>query len=80
MTIQWDKIKDGIELFQREKVSIFVVPEVGRIYVTDRDERQARSLGGNPVCRLSVALAGVGIQKPLFLIGEMGLRGESLSE
>ena len=71
MNIYWQEIKDGLEIFQRECTSIFVVPEVGRVYVTDRDERRARLMGGNPLCRLRTALTGVAGKQPLLLIVDM---------
>ena len=71
MDICWEKIKEGLELFQRESTSIFVVPDVGRVYVTEKDERMARLMGGNPSCRIEVALANVGDNKPLFVIANM---------
>jgi len=46
-------------------------PEVGRVYITDTDEHRAGLLGGNPKCRLGVALSGVAGSPPLLVIAEM---------
>ena len=71
MSLHWEKISECVEFLSHESLTVFLIPQFGRVYVTQKDKMQAQALGGNPLCYLRVALTGCDNRIPLLLITQM---------